>query len=237
MKVELDHSFRRQVRDGSEHQQLVDLYSRLELVSLSQSNDRWVCDLSGDGEFRVREVRNFLDNLFLPSHSEPTRWIKYIPIKVNIFVWRARRDFLPTRANLNRRGVILESSLCSVCHSEEEDINHVLFRCEVAQIIVRRICRWWDLDWHDIKSFSDWLTWFSSIRLSTKIKNMLEGVFSIAWWYIWGLRNRFIFNKTPPRRSVIFDDIVSYSFTWCSSRCNRIFSWDSWLKNPHLISL
>ena len=185
----------------------------------------------------MREVRNFLDNLFLPSHSEPTRWIKYIPIKVNIFVWRARRDFLPTRANLNRRGVILESSLCSVCHSEEEDINHVLFRCEVAQIIVRRICRWWDLDWHDIKSFSDWLNWFSSIRLSTKVKNMLEGVFCVAWWYIWALRNCFIFNKTPMRRSVIFDDIVSYSFTWCSNRCNRIFSWDSWLKNPHLISL
>ena len=157
MKVELDHSFRRQVRDGSEHQQLVDLYSRLELVSLSQSNDRWVCDLSGDGEFRVREVRNFLDNLFLPSHSEPTRWIKYIPIKVNVFVWRARRDCLPTRVNLIRRGITLESCLCPLCHSEEEDINHVLFRCEVAQIIVRRICRWWDLDWHDIKSFSGWL--------------------------------------------------------------------------------
>ncbi|GJW51804.1 RNA-directed DNA polymerase, eukaryota [Tanacetum coccineum] len=96
----------------------------------------------GDGEFRVKEVRNFLDNLFLPSHLESTRWVKYIPIKVNVFAWRARRNYLPTRANLNRRGIILDSSMCPLCQSDEEDINHVLFRCELAQIIVHRTCRW-----------------------------------------------------------------------------------------------
>ncbi|GJU05240.1 RNA-directed DNA polymerase, eukaryota [Tanacetum coccineum] len=29
-----------------------------------------------NGEFRVKEVRNFLDELYLPSHSEATRWVK-----------------------------------------------------------------------------------------------------------------------------------------------------------------
>ncbi|GKE23199.1 RNA-directed DNA polymerase, eukaryota [Tanacetum coccineum] len=232
MKAVLDHSFRRHVRDGSKNQQLVNLYSLLESVSLSQSHDRWFCDLTGDGEFCVKEVRNFLDNLFLPSHLESTGWVKYIPIKVNVFAWRARRNYLPTRANLNRRGIILDSSMCHLCQSDEDDINHVLFRCELAQIIVRRICRWWELDWQGLMSFSDWQSWFSSIRLPSKVKNMLEGVFCVAWWSIWGLMNRTIFNETPPRRSVIFDDIVSYSFSWCSSRCNRAFSWDSWRKTP-----
>ncbi|GJS89128.1 RNA-directed DNA polymerase, eukaryota [Tanacetum coccineum] len=224
MKAVVGHSFRRPLRDGSEHQQMEDLNSLLELVSLSRSHDKWFCDLTGDGEFQVKEVRNFLDNLFLASHFEPTRWVKYIPIKINVFAWRARRDYLPTRANLNRRGIILDSSMCPLCHSSEEDINHVLFRCELAQIIVRRICRWWELDWQGLMSFSDWQCWFSSIRLPSKVKNMLEGVFCVAWWSIWGLRNRTIFNETHPRRSVIFDDIVSYSFIWCSSRCNRAFS-------------
>ncbi|GJV39600.1 RNA-directed DNA polymerase, eukaryota [Tanacetum coccineum] len=202
MKVVVTHSFRRPVRAGSEHQQMVELNSLMESVSLSQSHDRWICDLAGDGEFRVKEVRNFLDNLFLPSHLESTRWVKYIPIKVNVFAWRARRNYLPTRANLNRRGIILDSSMCPLCQSDEEDINHVLFRCELAQIIVRRICRWWELDWQGLMSFSDWQSWFSSIRLPSKVKNMLEGVFCVAWWSIWGLRNRTIFNETPPRRSV-----------------------------------
>ncbi|GJR30073.1 RNA-directed DNA polymerase, eukaryota [Tanacetum coccineum] len=181
MKAVLDHSFRRHVWDGSEHQQLVNLYSLLESVSLSQSHDRWFCDLTGDGEFRIKEVRNFLDNLFIPSHLESTRWVKYIPIKVNVFAWRARRNYLPTRANLNRRGIILDSSMCPLCQSDAEDINHVLFRCELAQIIVRRICRWWELDWQGLMSFSDWQSWFSSIRLSSKVKNMLEVV--VIWLF------------------------------------------------------
>nr|GEU96912.1 RNA-directed DNA polymerase, eukaryota [Tanacetum cinerariifolium] len=218
MKDVVGHSFRRPVRAGSEHQQMVELNSLLDSVSLSQSHDRVFCDLTSEGEFRVKEVRNFLDNLFLPSHFESTRWVKYIPIKINVFAWRARRDYLPTRANLNRRGIILDSSTCPLCQSYEEDINHVLFRCELAQIIIRRICRWWELGWQGLMSFSDWQSWFSSIRLPSKVKNMLEGVFCVAWWSIWGLRNRTIFNETPPRRSVIFDDIVSYSFIWCSSR-------------------
>nr|GEW88148.1 RNA-directed DNA polymerase, eukaryota [Tanacetum cinerariifolium] len=139
-------SFRRPVRAGSKYQHLTDLNSLMESVSLSHSCHRWICDLSGDGEFRVKEVRNFLDNLFLPSYADATRWVKYIPIKINIFVWRARRDFLPTRVNLSRRGILLESSSCPLCLSSEENIHHVLFGCGLAESIFRRICRWWELD-------------------------------------------------------------------------------------------
>nr|GEZ13221.1 RNA-directed DNA polymerase, eukaryota, reverse transcriptase zinc-binding domain protein [Tanacetum cinerariifolium] len=68
-------SFRRPIRVGSEYQRLTDLNSLMETVSLSHSCDRWICDLSGDEEFRVKKVRNFLDNLFLPSYANATRWV------------------------------------------------------------------------------------------------------------------------------------------------------------------
>nr|GEV47970.1 RNA-directed DNA polymerase, eukaryota [Tanacetum cinerariifolium] len=86
MKAVVGHSFRRPVRADFEHQQMVDLNSLLESVSLSQSHDRWFCDLTGDGEFRVKE---------------------------------------------------------------------------------------------GLMSFSDWQSWFSSIHLSSKVKNMLEGMLGI----------------------------------------------------------
>ncbi|GJT97365.1 RNA-directed DNA polymerase, eukaryota [Tanacetum coccineum] len=116
---------------------------RWRLVSL----ERWICDLSGDGEFRVKEVRNFIDDLFLPSHPEVTRWVKCIPKKINIFVWRARRDCLPTRQNLIRRGVVLESDVCPLCEDSVEESQHVFFQCSIAQCVIYRICRWWDLGW------------------------------------------------------------------------------------------
>nr|GEY06973.1 RNA-directed DNA polymerase, eukaryota [Tanacetum cinerariifolium] len=127
MVAPVDHSFRRTVQDGLEQQQMSDMITLLESVSLSTSQDRWICDLSGDGEFRVKVVRNLLDDMLLPSFSEPTRWVKCVPIKINIFAWRARQDCLPTRVNLVRRGVFLESTSCPLCESCEEDIHHIFF--------------------------------------------------------------------------------------------------------------
>ncbi|GJX71210.1 RNA-directed DNA polymerase, eukaryota [Tanacetum coccineum] len=126
-------SFRRDVRDGAERQQWDDLSSILNSVVLSSSKDRWTCDLSGDGEFKVKVIRNFIDDLFLPSSDVETRWVKFIPIKVNVFSWRARRDRLPTRVNLSRRGVLLDSHLCPLCNAAMEDVQHVFFRCDVAR--------------------------------------------------------------------------------------------------------
>ncbi|GJY66435.1 RNA-directed DNA polymerase, eukaryota [Tanacetum coccineum] len=230
-------SFRRDVRDGAERQQWDDLSSIMNSVVLSSSKDRWTCDLSGDGEFKVKVIRNFIDDLFLPSSDVETRWVKFIPIKVNVFSWRARRDRLPTRVNLSRRGVLLDSHLCPLCNAAMEDVQHVFFRCDVARVVLRKICRWWDLDWQEICSFSDWDAWFLSFRLSSRLKSILEGVFYVAWWRIWRLRNQLVFDALPPNRSTIFDDIVSWSFLWCSSRCNRVLSWEYWLKIPYLISL
>nr|GEV31949.1 RNA-directed DNA polymerase, eukaryota [Tanacetum cinerariifolium] len=230
-------SFRWGVRDGIERQQWSDMVSLVGSVTLSPSKDRWSCELSGDGAFKVKVVRKLLDDMFLPSQPVATRWVKYIPIKVNIFAWRARRDCLPTRSNLNRRGVVLDLTLCPKCSSDEENIHHVLFQCEIAKSVMRKICRWWDLAWQELSSFADWQVWFSAIRLPMRVKLMLEGVFYVAWWRIWLFRNRLIFDNSPPKRAVIFDEIVSFSFNWCSSRCNRAFSRDLWFKNPHLLSL
>nr|GEV25887.1 RNA-directed DNA polymerase, eukaryota, reverse transcriptase zinc-binding domain protein [Tanacetum cinerariifolium] len=60
----IDESFRRPVRDGAERFQWRDLCEVIDSVTLSSSKDRWVCDLNGDGEFRVKEVRSKLDYIF-----------------------------------------------------------------------------------------------------------------------------------------------------------------------------
>ncbi|GKE50521.1 RNA-directed DNA polymerase, eukaryota, partial [Tanacetum coccineum] len=230
-------SFRRDPRGGIEHQQMMELQSLLETVSLSNSKDRWIFDLTGDGVFSVKALRNFIDDKILPSHPEATNWVKNIPIKVNIFNWRARRDCLPTRLNLAYRGVVLESIICPVCKHAVEDIKHILFRCDLARSVLRRVCRWWGLDQQDWSSFLDWHNWFSSTRLPSANKELLEGVFYTAWWILWNFRNKCVFQDNPPRRSTLFDDLVLCAFNWCHSRCNRKFNWIDWLKNPHLISL
>ncbi|GKA12862.1 hypothetical protein Tco_0692408 [Tanacetum coccineum] len=59
-------------RGGLEAQQLDHLMGLVESTLLSNSEDRWVWDLNGDGVFRVKDVRNLLDETFLPKADTPT---------------------------------------------------------------------------------------------------------------------------------------------------------------------
>ncbi|GKA26110.1 RNA-directed DNA polymerase, eukaryota [Tanacetum coccineum] len=205
-------SFRRPIRDGVERQQWMDILHVIDSVTLSSSSDRWSCDLNGEGTFRVKDIRLVLDDIYLPALSVETRWVRYVPIKVNVFAWRARLDRLPTRLNLSKRGILTNSIACPICDSAQEDVHHLFFGCAMAKDFSSLICRWWNLPWIAMVSFSDWDAWFLSTRLSSKLKSLLEGVFLTAWWSIWSFRNRLLFDDVPPRRSRIFDDIVSCSF-------------------------
>nr|GEX02186.1 RNA-directed DNA polymerase, eukaryota [Tanacetum cinerariifolium] len=59
-----------------------------ELQILSSMEDRWRWDLNGGGYFHVKDVRSKLDDSLLPKADTPTRWIKTIPIKLNILLGR-----------------------------------------------------------------------------------------------------------------------------------------------------
>ncbi|GJW49001.1 RNA-directed DNA polymerase, eukaryota [Tanacetum coccineum] len=230
-------SFRRQVRGGAENSQFAQLQELVGPIILSNSADRWYWDLNGCGEFCVKDVRNLLDAHFLPKEDHATRWVKLVPSKINVLAWKVSLDRLPTRLNLISRGVTVSSSSCPVCDSAPEDLSHLLFSCSMASDVYRLVCRWWNIGCPSIGSYSDWLSWFFSIRLGSKVKRMLEGVFYVTWWCLWNFRNQLLFADKKPRKDTFFDDIVALSFLWCNSRCKSSFSWDSWLQHPFLISL
>nr|GEW22750.1 RNA-directed DNA polymerase, eukaryota [Tanacetum cinerariifolium] len=98
-------------------------------------------------------------------------------------------------------GTNVDSCVCPICSTGEDEINHILFRCDLAQQVLRRICRWWELDPSDWNTFQEWYAWFSSIRFSSKSKSLLEGTLFVAWWNIWRIRNLIIFEGVLPRRS------------------------------------
>ncbi|GJZ18722.1 RNA-directed DNA polymerase, eukaryota [Tanacetum coccineum] len=193
MVASFTSSFRREVRGGAESLQLTQILDLLGTVILSNMEDRWIWDLNGDGEFCVKDVRNLLDATFLPKADSPTRWIKTIPIKVNILAWKVSLDRLPTRSNLARRGVLVPSSSCLICNVSDEDLARLLFRCDLAIEITRLFYRWWNLVWIPLDSYISWLSWIKALRMNSRSKSVLEGVFYTAWWSIWSYRNQILF--------------------------------------------
>ncbi|GJZ08377.1 RNA-directed DNA polymerase, eukaryota, reverse transcriptase zinc-binding domain protein [Tanacetum coccineum] len=119
--------FRRQPRGGVEQEQFHELSSRITDVILPQIKDRCVWSLDGSGEFSVKSVQNFIHDSILPKCDAPTRWVKLVPIKLNILAWRIRLDRLPTRMNLSSRGLEIPSILCPLCNEAAESTSHIFF--------------------------------------------------------------------------------------------------------------
>ncbi|GJZ34170.1 RNA-directed DNA polymerase, eukaryota, reverse transcriptase zinc-binding domain protein, partial [Tanacetum coccineum] len=232
----LDYSFRRSPRGGVEQEQYQNLIMLMHDVRLLPMEDRWRWKLNGSGDFSVASVRRLIDDMLLPKDIK-TRWVRYVPIKVNVIAWKVKSDSLPTRFSISRRGIPIESIKCAVCDTSVETSSHLFFSCYMVRQTVRLISRWWDLAYEEFESYEQWVTWLANVRLPLKNKLMLEGVFYVMWWFLWRFRNKVIFDKTIPVKRTFFDDIVSQSYFWCRSRCNVAFSLDDWLKNPNLISL
>ncbi|GJV34727.1 retrovirus-related pol polyprotein from transposon TNT 1-94 [Tanacetum coccineum] len=148
-------SFRRPPRGGIEEEQLLSLVDNVVPVILSNSNDRWVWSLDSSGEFSVKTARSYIDEFFLPTVGAPTRWVKVVPVKINIFAWKVSLDKLPSRLNLSLRGIDISSIICPICSSAGESCSHVLFSCNLARLILRKVARWWELDIPEFHSYED----------------------------------------------------------------------------------
>ncbi|GJZ61740.1 RNA-directed DNA polymerase, eukaryota, reverse transcriptase zinc-binding domain protein [Tanacetum coccineum] len=168
----LTWSFRRAPRSGVEQDQLTDLTTYVEGVVLGVTPDRWYWTLDGSGEFSVASARKVIDDNRFPEVSTQTRWIKAVPIKVNIHAWKVRMDCLPTRLNISRRGIDIPSILCPVCGSVTESSSHLFFDCLVAKDNFRKICRWWEVDFMMCYVSMNGFSWIvkSSEFLSSIIK-------------------------------------------------------------------
>ncbi|GKB24540.1 RNA-directed DNA polymerase, eukaryota, reverse transcriptase zinc-binding domain protein [Tanacetum coccineum] len=233
----LESSLRRVVRGGVEQSQYDALTELISGINLLPQTDRYAWALDGTGEFSVSSIRHLIDVTRSSTVSSRTRWVKYMPIKLNVFAWKVKLNALPTRFNISRRGMDISSLSCPLCQQGVESSSHLFFNCILIRQLYSKIARWWDISFDGCSSYEEWLEWLNSLRLSVKIKLMLEGVIYSLWWHIWVFRNKTLFDSNPPFKAKLFDDIVSSSFYWCSFRCKAAFSWDVWLKNPSLIVL
>nr|GEU39623.1 hypothetical protein [Tanacetum cinerariifolium] len=81
----LVYSFRRVHRGGIGEDQVTRLRNNLSHVLLSQSIDRWVWKIESSGDFSMKSARSFIDDSLLAKADVPARWVKAVPIKINLW--------------------------------------------------------------------------------------------------------------------------------------------------------
>ncbi|GKE52148.1 RNA-directed DNA polymerase, eukaryota [Tanacetum coccineum] len=136
-----------------------------------------------DGVFSVASIRKEIDGNRFQDVSLPTRWVKSVPIKVNIIAWKVKSNALPTRFNISRRGMDIDSIVCPICNAGVESTNHIFFQCVVVRQIMRKISSWWNIDYSEVNSYEEWQVWFwlAFYSDSIQLKGVLEGVYL---WFV-----------------------------------------------------
>lgn len=89
-------------------------------------------NLREDGNFSVKELATMIDVKMLEQNNsmEETKRNKLIPLKVEIFAWRAAMKRLPVREELDKRGLDLHSIRCPCCDDGVESVDHCLVLCK-----------------------------------------------------------------------------------------------------------
>nr|GEX17063.1 RNA-directed DNA polymerase, eukaryota, reverse transcriptase zinc-binding domain protein [Tanacetum cinerariifolium] len=123
--LSLSHFFRRMPRDGVKQENYGLLCSKVADLVLPNISDRWCWYLEGSQEFSVKSSHILIDNTILPKAEDPTRWLRVVPIKINVHAWRVCLDKLPIRANLFLRGIDISLIACPLCNSAVESSFHI----------------------------------------------------------------------------------------------------------------
>ncbi|GJS71298.1 zf-CCHC domain-containing protein [Tanacetum coccineum] len=200
--------FSRPPRGGIEQESFNLLCQSVRGLVLSNIEDRWSWSLEGSGLFSVKSSRAYIDDLLLPKADAATRWIRILPIKINVFAWKVCLDALPTRCNMSLVEFDFPFYSMSLCNRAVENSNHIFFSCSMVRKVWRRLLTWWELDVSSFHSYNEWISWLSSIRLPKLLKVFLEGSCYVMWWLVWKFRNRLLFSDPTSKPDSLFDDVV-----------------------------
>ena len=111
-------------------------------VELTSRLDGWRWLGNEEGKFSVAEVKKFLSFGIDASNNFVLNWCKWVPIKCNVFVWRAALGGIPTAVSLLKRHVPVVDIGCQICGHGDESIEHLFTSCIVASILWQGISKW-----------------------------------------------------------------------------------------------
>ncbi|KAJ9556572.1 hypothetical protein OSB04_011186 [Centaurea solstitialis] len=120
-------------REESELLEMSRLIENFKPVPHREDKVDWMLDPVGG--YSVKVFRTVLsekrsERRVEDRRGDPTKWVKEIPSKINVFYWRANLERVPCRVLFDKYGIYLDSTLCPRCNSEVESVPHALFSCK-----------------------------------------------------------------------------------------------------------
>ncbi|XP_071727697.1 uncharacterized protein [Rutidosis leptorrhynchoides] len=188
--------------------------------------------MSSDGLFTVKAARVTIDSVLLPVSTTTTTWYKFLPRKVNIFLWRLRLNALPVRWNLSAKGIEVPTIVCSVYNNGVETQDHAFFGCSFVSELWHKLRVWFNCSMPIFVSWDSFIVWLEGVQLSIKDKDQIIASVCTLLWVIWRFRNGIVFNDLFCSRSSLFDVVRLLVFRWIKHRSHLVSNWNLWVSMP-----
>ena len=119
---------------------------------LSTETDIWKSKLSPNGNFSIHDLHGIIDSKLTVPMPNLTIWLRLVPLKIIVFVWRACIDRLPSVVALARRGISVSNISCQFCNVGIDDSNHFFLTCTQVEDSLRWIFNWYSIPWQNFNS-------------------------------------------------------------------------------------
>ncbi|KAK1440678.1 hypothetical protein QVD17_06507 [Tagetes erecta] len=195
--------WRRQPLHLNEIQQFHDCQNLLAHVHLSNNEDRWQWTKDPSGKFTVASMRRLLNNPTI-TNNFTFQWNSWVPLKANIFAWRAEKERIATRSALRIRGIHLDSHLCPLCGDYEENADHLLVSCYVANMVWHYISSWCKIQPIFAFTIKNILEFHKAINASKRKQKLVQAIILTSCWTIWKTRNEKTFDNKDLNLAKLF---------------------------------
>ena len=206
-------------------------YAAINNCVFSGTSDAWKWLGKGADQFTVKAVKDGLQKEEQDRPEFVMEWCKWVPSKVNIFVWRAEMDRIASKAALERRNIHVPRKSCVFCDYFLESADHLFSGCIFAAGVWAAIATWCGLPPFITFSLRDIVSMYQTVGLKGVKKTAFQGIMYTAMWLIWKSRNDHIFSDKKLKVPEVVSEIKSLSFLWfrCRSKYGCI-DWESWCK-------
>jgi len=214
----------------------IELATHISSVSINkEQSDVWVWGKEENGCFTVKSTYLCLASSDGGRQSEVFKYLWKARAFPNVLTttWRALLDRLPTGECLSRRGVMLESTMCVLCHDKIESSQHLFMECDLAMQVWSLCHRWIDTLSVESNVLMCHFESFLLTQASNKQNSVWKGIWAAIVRSIWEHRNSVVFKQRIVDVEEVFQKAQLKSWLWMKHKVQRFdYFFVDWILNP-----
>ncbi|XP_076944465.1 uncharacterized protein LOC143615131 [Bidens hawaiensis] len=198
-------------------------------VVLGLGEDKLCWDLDESGSFNVKSVKWHVVNERGVMPEFVFKWNSWVPKKVNLVVWRAGLDRLPTWVALAAQNINVPLLDCAFCGDHNESVEHIFVSCGLAQAVWHAISYWCQVPAIYAFRVRDLLELHKFSSIPKKKAKVFYAIMLVALWRLWKARNEVVHDGAVIHAARLVEEIKVISFLYVRNRAKITFvTWEDW---------